>query len=396
MPDHPEKRTVKVCIIGAGPAGLLLARLLEQCGIASVVLERRSREHVEKRVRAGLLEWSTVEAFRAAGVAHRLDRHGMVHDGMELRHDGAAFRLAFSELTGVPMVVYGQQEIVKDLIGARLESQGEIHFGVTDVRICQVGVDGSLVQCTLDGIPVEISCEFLAGCDGHHGVSRAAIPAQRRSSHQWTYPFAWLGVLAQAPPLSPELIYAVTDRGFALQSMRSPDVSRLYLQVPPDEPIHLRSDEEIWHELDLRLTGGTGKLPTGTITERVLVGLRAHVEEHMQYRTLFLLGDAAHIVPPSAAKGLNMAVADARLLAEGLDHWYRSGRRDLLDGYQSHSLRRAWHGQEFSEFMTSLLHVSPGESAAQRRMRRARLDLLRRSSTAATAFAEQYVGLSRP
>ncbi|MGF1426759.1 4-hydroxybenzoate 3-monooxygenase [Kitasatospora sp. LaBMicrA B282] len=388
-------RRTPVCIIGAGPAGLLLARLLRLSGIESVVLERRSREHVARRVRAGLLEQGTVQTLRTAGVGARLDREGLEHHGFRWRlPDGSAHRMPFAELCGASVWMYGQQEVVKDLLAAHTAEQS-LYFGVEDVRIAELRPDGALVRCTLDGRLTEIACDFVAGCDGFHGVSRPAVPAGELTGHRLDHPVAWLGVLAAAPPLSPELIYAVSDRGFALQSMRSPTVSRLYLSVPPGEGVDHRTDAEIRQELDRRLTGGAGTLPTGPILERVLVPLRSFVAEPMQYRRLFLVGDAAHIVPPSAAKGLNLAVADARLLAEALDGWYAHGRRELLDGYSATALRRAWQGQEFSAAMTALLHPTPQESAFDRRLRGARFERLLSSTAEATAFAEQYTGLAR-
>ncbi|MFI9364140.1 4-hydroxybenzoate 3-monooxygenase [Kitasatospora sp. NPDC053057] len=383
-----------VCIIGAGPSGLLLARLLRLNGIDSVVLERRTRVHVEKRVRAGLLEQGTVEILRDAGVGERLDREALVHEGFEWRLDGAVHRMPFTELCGASVWMYGQQEVVKDLLDAHDDEAG-LHFGVEDVRIASVTADGARVVCTIDGQLTELTCDFIAGCDGFHGVSRQAVPGTELVGHELTHPFAWLGVLAAAPPLSPELIYAVGDRGFALQSMRSQQVSRLYLSVPPGEGVDDRSDEEIWRELDLRLAGGRGTLPTGEILERVMVPLRSYVAEPFQYRRLFLVGDAAHIVPPSAAKGLNMAVADARHLAEALTGWYAHGRREALDGYSATAVPRAWQGQQFSASMTTLMHAAPDESVFDRRLRRARFERLLSSTAEATAFAEQYTGIAR-
>ncbi|MFF2655205.1 4-hydroxybenzoate 3-monooxygenase [Streptomyces sp. NPDC058045] len=383
-----------VCVIGAGPAGLLLSRLLTLDGVDSVVLERRSRAHVEKRVRAGLLEEGTVDTLREAGVTGRLDREALVHQGFEWRLDGERHRMPFAELSGAAVWMYGQQEVVKDLIAAR-DDQSGLHFGVDDVRVVSVTADGARVRCTLDGQLTEIACDFLAGCDGYHGVSRHAAPPGELTGHAVTYPFAWLGVLASAPPMSAELIYAVSRHGFALQSMRSPSVSRLYLQVPPHERVDDRGDEDIWRELDFRLAGGTGSLPTGDILERVLVPLRGHMVEPMQYRRLFLVGDAAHIVPPSAAKGLNLAVADARLLAGALSLWYAHGRREPLDTYARTALRRAWLGQEFSAAMTTLLHEAPDEEPFTRRLRRARFARLLHSGAEARSFAEQYTGVSR-
>lgn len=392
MTDIRRIRT-PVVVIGAGPAGLVLARLLQLDGVTSIVLERAERDHLEKRTRAGLLEQGTVETLRAAGVAERLDREALIHTGFELRVDGESHRLAFTDLTGARVWMYGQQEVVKDLIADRLARGGELHFGVTDARVDRVTSDGVIVHCTIDDIPTEIECDFLAGCDGFHGPTRTAIPSP--SVRSWTYPFAWMGILAEAPPLSQELIYAVAPSGFALQSMRSTSVSRLYLQVPPGARVEEFSDDEIWRELDLRLAGGAGTLPVGRVLERTVVELRSFVAETVSHGALFLAGDAAHIVPPSAAKGLNLAVADARSLAEALVLKLCHGSHEGLDNYPAGVVRRAWLGQEFSAWMTALLHVSPCDGVVEHRLRRARIEHLTRSTAAATSFAEQYVGIGR-
>lgn len=386
----------QVVIVGAGPGGLLLSHLLYLHGIDSVVLELRSREHVEQRVRAGLLEHGTVSLLREAGLAERLDREGLVHHGLELRFDGGQHRIRFSALTGWTTCMYGQQEVVKDLIAARLRAGGQVHFGVADVAVRDLGTDQPRVTCTLDGGPAEFTGDFVAGCDGFHGVCRRSIPAGVLTEYQHVYPFAWLGILALAPPSSPELIYAVHERGFALQSMRSPSVSRLYLQVSADETLDQWPDEKIWAELLARLALDSGEpLAEGPITARSITAMRSFVVEPMQYRRLFLAGDAAHIVPPSAAKGLNLAVSDVRLLAAAFRAWYREKNRDLLDDYSRACLRAVWQGQEFSALMTSLLHRFPGEDSYQTRLRRARLHDLVSSPAVAAAFAEGYVGLSR-
>ncbi len=382
-----------VLVIGAGPAGLVLARLLHLDGVASIVLERAERDHLEKRTRAGLLEQGTVETLRSVGAADRLDREALIHTGFDLKIDGESHRLPFTDLTGARVWMYGQQEVVKDLIADRLAHGGELHFGVTDARVGRVSGDSVVVHCTIDGIRTEIECDFLAGCDGFYGPTRNAIP--NPVIHSWTYPFAWLGVLAEAPPLSRELIYAVAPSGFALQSMRSTSVSRLYLQVPPGERAEERSDDEIWRELDMRITGGAETLPTGRVLERTVVKLRSFLAESVSHGALFLAGDAAHIVPPSAAKGLNLAVADARSLAEALVLKLRHNSREALDRYPAGVIRRAWLGQEFSAWMTELLHVSPRDSVVEHRLRRARVEHLTRSTAAATSFAEQYVGVNR-
>jgi p-hydroxybenzoate 3-monooxygenase len=386
----------QVAIVGAGPSGLLLSHLLSLRGIDSIVLERRSREHVEQRVRAGLLEQGTVDLLRAAGVAARLDGEGLVHEGFALRFDGAEHRVDFTALTGWTTCMYGQQEVVKDLIRAREAAGGQVHFGVDDAVPAGVDTDAPRVRCTLGGEHVEIACDFVAGCDGFHGVCRQVVPAGALTTYEHTYPFAWLGILASLPPASEELIYAVHQRGFALHSMRTPAISRLYLQVGPDEPLADWPDERIWAELQTRfaLDGGVA-LKDGPILSRGVTAMRSFVVEPMQYGRLFLAGDAAHIVPPSAAKGLNLAVADIRVLAAAFTAWYADGTRELLDGYSRACLAAVWQGQEFSAWMTSLLHPFPGEDRYAANLRRARLRDLVTSRAAATAFAENYVGLAR-
>jgi p-hydroxybenzoate 3-monooxygenase len=386
----------QVAIVGAGPSGLLLSHLLFQRGVDSIVVERRSREYVEQRVRAGLLEQGTVELLREAGLAGRLDREGLVHEGFELRFDGSQHRLPFTELTGWTTCMYGQQEVVKDLIRARERAGGQLYFGVDDAEPLDVAGDAPRLTCTVAGEPVEIRADYITGCDGFHGVCRHCIPPGARVTYEHAYPFAWLGILAAVAPSTEELIYAVHERGFALHSMRSPTISRLYLQVGPEEPLADWPDERIWAELRTRFAlHGREVLNEGPILSRGVTAMRSFVLEPMQYGRLFLAGDAAHIVPPSAAKGLNLAVADVRLLAAALTAWYAEGRRNLLDGYSRACLAAVWQGQEFSALMTSLLHRFPGEDAYAVRLHQARLRDLVTSRAAATAFAEHYVGLAR-
>ena len=386
----------QVVIVGAGPSGLLLSHLLSLRGIDSVVLERRSRAHVEQRVRAGLLEQSTVDLLREAGLAGRLDREGLVHEGFELYFDGAQHRVPFTELTGWTTCMYGQQEVVKDLIAARESAGGQVHFGIEDATPLDVGGDAPRVRCTLEGEAIEIAGDFIAGCDGFHGVCRHSVPPGALTIYEHVYPFAWLGILAAVAPSTEELIYAVHERGFALHSMRSPTISRLYLQVGPAEPLEAWPDERIWSELRTRFALTDGKvLNDGPILSRGVTAMRSFVVEPMQYGRLFLVGDAAHIVPPSAAKGLNLAVADVRVLAAAFIAWYATGDRELLDGYSRTCLASVWQGQEFSAFMTALLHPFPGEDHYAAKLRRARLRDLVTSRAAATAFAESYVGLAR-
>ncbi|MFB9251243.1 4-hydroxybenzoate 3-monooxygenase [Sphaerisporangium melleum] len=381
----------QVGIIGAGPAGLLLSHLLHLRGISSVVLERHSRAYVERRVRAGVLEQGTVDTLTAAGVAGRLRREGLPHRGIELRYGGAGHRIAFEELVpGRTITVYGQQEVVKDLIAARLADGGDIRFEVDDVVPHAAGTDRPYL--TFGG--ERLDCDFIAGCDGFHGVSRPSIPAGVLTEYEREYPFAWLGILARVAPSADELIYARTDRGFALHSMRSPQVSRFYLQVAPDEDVAAWPDERIWAELKARLETVPGfELTTGEIMEKAVTPMRSFVAEPMQYGRLFLAGDAAHIVPPTGAKGLNLAVADVRVLTAALAEWYATGSREALDGYSRACLKRVWRAQHFSWWMTTLLHTFEEEDAYGRRLQLSYLDYVTSSPAAATTLAENYVGL---
>lgn len=391
----PQVTRTQVGIVGAGPSGLLLSHMLHLHGIDSIVLEKRTREYVERRVRAGLLEQGTVDLLRDVGLGERLDRQGLTHEGFELRFAGQRHRVPVTELTGQIVKMYGQQEVVKDLIAARMAAGGKLHFGVEDVAVSDLTGEPRL-RCTLDGQPMEVACDFVAGCDGFHGVCRRSVPAGVLSVYEQSYPLAWLGVLAAAPPAAEELIYAVHDRGFALHSMRSPQVSRLYLQVDRDEDLGNWPDERIWKELHARLTvDERDPLNEGPILEKGLTALRGFMVEPMRYGRLFLVGDAAHIVPPSAAKGLNLAVADARLLVEALVSWYERGDPAGMDGYSAAALRSAWQGQEFSAVMTHLLHRFPGDGPFEAKLRLARLEHLVSSTTAARSFAEDYVGMSR-
>ncbi|MER7209763.1 4-hydroxybenzoate 3-monooxygenase [Streptosporangium sp. NPDC000239] len=386
---HPQR--TQVGIIGAGPAGLLLSHLLHLRGIDSVVLERRSRDHVERRVRAGVLEQGTVDTLVAAGVGDRLVREGLVHHGIELRYGGAGHRVAFERLVpGRAITVYGQQEVVKDLIAARLAAGGDIRFEVGDVAVHDAGTDAPYL--TFDG--GRLDCEVIAGCDGFHGVSRASVPEGELTVHERDYPFAWLGVLARAVPSAEELIYAWNERGFALHSMRTPEVSRFYLQVPAGEDIADWPDERIWAELRARLETVPGfTLTTGEILEKGVTPMRSFVAEPMRHGNLFLAGDAAHIVPPTGAKGLNLAVADVRVLTEALAHRYATGSDDLLDAYSETCLRRVWRAQHFSWWMTTLLHTFDTDDAYGRRLQISHLDYVTSSEAAATTLAENYVGL---
>ncbi|MGP4103075.1 4-hydroxybenzoate 3-monooxygenase [Nonomuraea sp. KM90] len=380
----------QVGIIGAGPAGLLLSHLLHLRGISSVVLEKRSREYVERRVRAGVLEQGTVDTLVEAGVGERMSREGLPHHGIELRYGGAGHRIPFEKLVpGRAITVYGQQEVVKDLIAARLAAGGDVRFEVEDVAVHSLE---SEPYVTFGG--ERLDCDVIAGCDGFHGVSRPSVPEGVLSVFEREYPFAWLGILARVAPSSEELIYARTERGFALHSMRSPTVSRFYLQVPADARMEDWPDERIWVELKERLETVPGfELATGEITERGITPMRAFVTEPMQYGRLYLAGDAAHIVPPTGAKGLNLAVADVRVLTEALAAYFRDGSAELLDGYSEACLKRVWRAQHFSWWMTTLLHTFEEDDPYARRLQLSYLDYVTSSEAAATTLAENYVGL---
>jgi p-hydroxybenzoate 3-monooxygenase len=373
----------QVGIVGAGPAGLVLAHLLQRAGIDCVVLEARRREYVEQRVRAGVLEQGTVDVLTDLGVADRLHREGMVHRGLELRFGGRGHRIALSDLTdGRAITVYGQQEVVKDLIAAG----GEIRF---EAEATEIDPDRPLIRF---GDGDELRCAIVAGCDGSHGVSRAAVP---HTAYERVYPFAWLGILARAAPSSEELIYTHHDRGFALHSMRSPEVTRLYLQVAPDEDPDAWPDERVWDELQRRmaLADGDFALNQGEIFDKGVTPMRSFVAEPMRHARLFLAGDAAHIVPATGAKGLNLAVADVRVLARALEAFFEHGDESGLDAYSDRCLRRVWRVQHFSWFMTSMLHRMNTDDPFEAKLQRSQLEYVVRSRAAATSLAENYVGL---
>jgi len=387
----------QVAIVGAGPAGLLLGHLLHLRGIDSVVLERQSREHIERRIRAGVLEQGTVELLREVGLADRLLRERLVHRGLELLFDGEAHRVPLTELTGRELTIYGQHELVKDLVAARLATGRPLLFEAPAVALA--GLDGTApeVHYVHNARTHELRCDFVAGCDGFHGISRPSVPDGALTGYEREYPYAWLGVLAEAPPSSEELIYAHHDRGFALHSMRSPKLTRLYLQVAPDEDLAAWPDERIWDELRTRLARRSGfALADGPIVDKGVTALRSFVAEPLGHGRLFLAGDAAHIVPATGAKGLNLAVADVAVLAAAIGEWYSAGSSAALDAYSATCLERVWRVQHFSWWMTSMLHPSP--DAFTRRLQLSQLRYLTTSTAAATSFAENYVGLplSRP
>jgi p-hydroxybenzoate 3-monooxygenase len=384
----------QVGIVGAGPAGLVLAHLLHLEGIESVVLEARDREYVQQRVRAGVLEQNTVDLLRAAGVAERLDREGIVHHGIELRFDGEGHRIALSDLTGGRAIwIYGQQEVIKDLIGARAATGAPLHFEVADVQVHDVDGDApSITYMSKDGDRHRLDCDVVAGCDGFHGICRPAMGADRLTIAEREYPFGWLGILAEVAPSTDELIYAYHDRGFAMHSLRSPTLSRLYLQVDPRDDIANWPDDRIWEELHRRLAAAGWTLTEGPIVEKGITPMRSFVAAPMRRGRLFLAGDAAHIVPPTGAKGLNLAVNDVRVLAEALASWYRNGSTTGLDEYSDTCLQRVWRVQDFSTYMTTLLHRLGGDDF-DAGLQRARLRYVTTSEAAARSLAENYVGL---
>jgi p-hydroxybenzoate 3-monooxygenase len=388
-----QAQRTQVGIVGAGPAGLVLGHLLHRTGIESVILEARSREYVEKRVRAGVLEQTTVDLLIDMGVGDRLKREGLVHRGIELRFDGAGHRIPFDELTGGRSItIYGQQEVVKDLIAARFATGDALLFDCEDVSIHGIESEPR-IRFRHAGETRELSCDFIAGCDGSHGVCRDSVPTGSLRIFARDYPFAWLGILAAVEPSSDELIYAHHERGFALHSMRSPEISRLYLQVDPSDDVEQWPDDRIWDELSIRLARSDGwSLKSGPILEKGTSDLRSFVVEPMQHGRLFLAGDAVHIVPATGAKGLNLAVRDVRVLSEALAEWYRNDPRGL-DDYSKSCLRHVWRAQHFACWMTDMLHIFPEDPDGMRgKLQRAQLEYVCSSRAAATALAENYVG----
>jgi p-hydroxybenzoate 3-monooxygenase len=390
-----EVMRTQVAIVGAGPAGLVLAHLLHRSGVDSVVLEARSREYVEQRVRAGVLEHPTVQLLCDTGVGERLQREGLQHRGICLRFDRADHHLDFVELIGRSITVYGQQEVVKDLIAARLAAGQPILFDVSEVRLVDLDSEApAVVFVDGDGVERVLRGAVVAGCDGFHGVCRPSVPAGHLKFFEREYPFAWLGILANASPVHPEVTYAYTDRGFALASMRSPDITRLYFQVAPDEDLGAWPNDRIWEELNARLAVDRGfALNEGPVLERSFTAMRSFVAEPMRYGRLFLAGDAAHIVPPTGAKGMNLAVADVVVLAEALERYFATSATALLDGYSDRCLRRVWRAEHFSWWMTSMLHLTPGSDPFGRRLQLSQLRYLTSSEAAARSLAENYAGL---
>ena len=382
----------QVGIIGAGPAGLMLARLLHLQGIESIIIENRSRDYIENRIRAGLIEHWAADFLVDVGVGSRMQREGMLHWGINVGINGDLHRLDFKKLVNKRVTIYGQQEVVKDLVERRISDGAPLLFQVDDVTVHDLKMQKPKIRFRHDGRTQEIDCDFIAGCDGFHGVCRPSIPDGVLTVFERDYPFGWLGILSESPPPDHELIYSYTDRGFALYTMRSPSLARLYLQCDHDEEIDAWPDNRIWDELHKRL-GGARKLVEGKMLQKGITPMRSFVVEPMQYGRLFLAGDSAHIVPPTGAKGMNLAFADVVMLSRALDAYYKNKSNDQLENYSTICLRRVWYAQRFSWWMTQSMHRFPNESAFDRRRQLSDLDYLTSSTAAATSLAEQYVGL---
>ena len=382
----------QVGIIGAGPAGLMLARLLHLQGVESIIIENRSRNYIEDRIRAGLIEHWAADLLADVGAGARLQREGMPHWGINIGINGELHRIDFKALVNKRVTIYGQQEVVKDLVAQRLEDGGALLFEVEDVSIHELTGTRPKIRFTHEGRPQEIECDFIAGCDGFHGICRPSIPEGVLSVFERDYPFGWLGILSESPPPDHELIYSSTDRGFALYTMRSPTLARLYLQCGHDEDIDNWPDSRVWDELHKRL-GSARKLAEGKMLQKGITPMRSFVVEPMQYGRLFLAGDSAHIVPPTGAKGMNLAFADVVQLSRAFDAFYKNKRNELLENYSAKCLRRVWYAQRFSWWMTQIMHRFPGESVFDHRRQLSDLDYVTSSNAAATSLAEQYVGL---
>ncbi len=383
----------QVAIIGAGPAGLLLSHLLHLQGIESIVLESRSRAEIESTIRAGVLEQGTMDLLTEAGVGERMKAEGALHHGIELAFGGQRHRIDLTELTGKAITVYAQHEVIKDLVAARIAADGQLLFEVSDVSVHDIATSTPSVRFTHAGEAHTIEADFVIGADGYHGVSRPAMPVGEREDFQRIYPFGWFGILVESAPSSDELIYAQHERGFALVSTRSQTVQRLYFQCDPTDHVDNWSDDRIWSELHSRLANNDGwKLNEGKIFQKNIIGMRSFVSTPMQSGRLFLAGDAAHIVPPTGAKGMNLAIGDVRLLAQGLEQFYRQGSEQRLQSYSHDALKRVWRAEYFSWRMTSLLHTFAEATPFEREMQRAELDNIVSSRAMATALAENYVG----
>ncbi|SIT43794.1 p-hydroxybenzoate hydroxylase [Paraburkholderia ribeironis] len=385
----------QVAIIGAGPSGLLLGQLLQKAGIDNVILERQSGEYVLGRIRAGVLEQGTVDLMREAGVSQRMDAEGLIHDGIELVFGGRRDRIDLKQLTGGSSVlVYGQTEVTRDLMAARAASGAPIIYEAANVQLHDVKSERPYVTFEKNGETIRLECDYIAGCDGFHGISRKTIPEEVLTHYERVYPFGWLGLLSDTPPVNHELIYAHHHRGFVLCSQRSTTRSRYYLQVPLTEKVEDWTDERFWQELKTRLPADVaGKIVTGPSLEKSIAPLRSYVVEPMQYGKLFLVGDAAHIVPPTGAKGLNLAASDVSTLYRILRSVYQEGRVDLIEKYSEVALRRVWKAERFSWFMTNLLHEFPDRDAFDKRMQRTDYDYYTSSEAGLKTIAENYVGL---
>ena len=383
----------QVVIVGAGPAGLLLSHLLHLGGVDSVVIETRSRQEIEATIRAGVLEQGTVDLLVDSGVGERLQREGFVHEGIILRFAGRSHRIALTELTGRAIMVYAQHEVIKDLVKVRLDAGGKILFEVKNAALYDLDSPAPKVRFHRDGKVHEIEAQFVAGCDGFHGVSRPSIPSRHRQEFARSYPFGWFGILVEAPPSTAELIYAYHERGFALVSTRSPQIQRLYFQCDPQDDLKAWPDARIWDELHARLANAEGwKLDEGRIFQRGIIAMRSFVVEPMRYGRLFLAGDAAHIVPPTGAKGLNLAVNDVRVLSSAFVQYFKSKDEQALKGYSATALKRVWRAEHFSWWMTSMLHRFHDGTPFQHRLQLSELDYVVNSKAKALTLAENYVG----
>ncbi|MCY3997599.1 MAG: 4-hydroxybenzoate 3-monooxygenase [Rhodobacter sp.] len=385
---------IQVCIIGGGPSGLLLSQLLHRQDIDTIVLERKTRDYVLGRIRAGILEIGLVNQMRDAGVAARMDAEGFVHEGTQISYDDEMFGIDFVEHTGTPVLVYGQTEVTRDLYDAREAMGGKIVFNVENVAIDDVETDTPSVTYQVDGETRRTECDFVAGCDGFHGVSRKTVPASVRREYEKLYPFGWLGILSETPPVSDELIYSNSEHGFALCSMRNENLSRYYIQCPLSDSPDDWSDRMFWDELRRRIPKSEAeKLVTGPSIEKSIAPLRSFVTEPMRWGRLFLCGDAAHIVPPTGAKGLNTAASDIHYLYSGLRQYYQERDSEGIDRYSEKALARVWKAERFSWWMTNLLHRFPDRSGFDHKMQLAEIEFLRGSRTAQKSLAENYVGL---
>jgi p-hydroxybenzoate 3-monooxygenase len=382
----------QVGIVGAGPAGLMLSHLLHLAGIDSIIVEDRSRAYCEARVRAGLMEHWVAHLLMDTGVGERLKREAMVHDGIHIAFNGEARDINFRRLIGKQVFIYDQKEVVTDLIAHRLAQGGQIVFEVEGTSVHDFDGRAPVIRFRHEGRAQEIACDFIGGCDGFHGICRPSIPEAQWRGYDRVYPFGWLGILSESPPPDKELIYCFHERGFALFSMRGPTVSRLYLQCAPDEDIEKWPDQKIWDELETRL-GGVRPLKRGKVLQKGVTPMRSYVTEPMQSGRLFLAGDAAHIVPPTGAKGMNLAMADVRVLARALEAHYKSGRDDLLESYSKTCLNRVWKGQRFSWWMTQMLHRYGSEVDFDTKRQIAEIDYVTGSEAAMTSLAENYAGL---